>query len=525
MYKKIILIFLTLLFLSVFSSGCNPPSQNNLPTVQIISPLNNSKLSGIITIKVQASDPDGASDISKIELFIDGDKITEIENTYLEYTLNTTDYVNGYHILRAIAWDKKGGKGESSINVQFDNVNGPLYVECMAMTYYGTLTVSDSEIEKLENSKLHPKLISAIKEFSSGKKERTNVKEYNSINKEKVSVLPSNYHIYFEIWWKEVSGANKYRIYISDDFKNYKLIAETLFTNIYWGQAEFDLGLEPGKTYRIKVKAVIGGLETAATYGTWDITPLGVINLVSPEDRQLNVPISPLNFTWQNAVGNPTAWDIYVNTNFTSGYDWYYYEEGTMKTSINYNCDGRAKFLYPGTVYEWQLCNYGSLKYSQEYGDYVYFTFSISKSQIFQTYASDYVRIKWQNTNHDLDLGVLEPNGYLYSARSTGLNAPNGIFVGDEPIAHGFTFEQYSYKSYQSISLGTYIFAVRNPTGGTVNIQLEFRIGNDQDVRSISIPPTDPDKYYVVLTINLLGSPPKVEFMGDMKKIYIPSDN
>jgi type I pullulanase len=93
------------------------------PTVSIISPADNSSHQGTITIQVNAKDNVG---VERVEFYYGSKKVGA--STVSPYSLewNTAVVPNGKDILKAVAFDKAGNKGESqSVQVQTQNENLP----------------------------------------------------------------------------------------------------------------------------------------------------------------------------------------------------------------------------------------------------------------------------------------------------------------------------------------------------------------------------------------------------------------
>ncbi len=91
------------------------------PTVTITSPTNSATISGAsVAFNTTAFD---AGQVSKIELFIDNVLLgTNFSGTY-NYTLNTTSYSNGAHVLTAKAYDTCGNMASISIDVNISNTS------------------------------------------------------------------------------------------------------------------------------------------------------------------------------------------------------------------------------------------------------------------------------------------------------------------------------------------------------------------------------------------------------------------
>ena len=82
------------------SSGDTTP-----PSVNITSPSNGATVSGTVTIAASASDNVG---VTKVEFYINNNKVGEDTSSPYEYSWNTTGYSNGTYSLKAIAYDAAG---------------------------------------------------------------------------------------------------------------------------------------------------------------------------------------------------------------------------------------------------------------------------------------------------------------------------------------------------------------------------------------------------------------------------------
>jgi len=100
----------------------NVKVDHTAPTVSITSPTDGATVSGTVSIKASATD---SNDISKIELYIDGVKVTESTTSSLTYDWNTTGgYSNGSHTIKVKAYDKaqpNANTAEKSITVTVNN--------------------------------------------------------------------------------------------------------------------------------------------------------------------------------------------------------------------------------------------------------------------------------------------------------------------------------------------------------------------------------------------------------------------
>jgi len=114
MKKKFLLIKISIAFILLISlSGCSNPN-NDLPTVSITSPANESQVTGIVLIQASA---DSKTGIAKVEFYIDGKKKGEASQSPYEYSWDTTGISDLKHTITAKALDKAGKYASSSITV------------------------------------------------------------------------------------------------------------------------------------------------------------------------------------------------------------------------------------------------------------------------------------------------------------------------------------------------------------------------------------------------------------------------
>lgn len=99
-----------------------PPDTTN-PTVSITGPANGSTQTGTITVSANASDNVG---VSRVEFTIGGQVFATDNSSPYSVQLNTNNYTNGSHALRAIAYDAAGNSGQSSqVSITINNVTTP----------------------------------------------------------------------------------------------------------------------------------------------------------------------------------------------------------------------------------------------------------------------------------------------------------------------------------------------------------------------------------------------------------------
>jgi len=118
-FWKLLVSLLLLTFSLGQTGGCLDWFRDkNPPTVQITNLKDNSTLSGIVTIQVNATDNVG---VIRVEFYIDGNKIGEDISSPYEYNWDTDSYANGIHLVMVKAYDNTGNVGESpviTVNVQ-----------------------------------------------------------------------------------------------------------------------------------------------------------------------------------------------------------------------------------------------------------------------------------------------------------------------------------------------------------------------------------------------------------------------
>ena len=92
------------------------------PVVAFANPLNDDICNGTLVINLEVSDKGSiGAKIGKVEIYID----EILKSSVNGYSWDTTQYEDGYHLLSAKAFDKKGNMAETSINVTVDNFINP----------------------------------------------------------------------------------------------------------------------------------------------------------------------------------------------------------------------------------------------------------------------------------------------------------------------------------------------------------------------------------------------------------------
>ena len=81
------------------------------PVATILSPANNSVVSGTLNVSVKGTDNVG---ISRVELYVDSKLVAQSASASAVFPVNTLTYTNGSHTLQARAYDAAGNVGSSS---------------------------------------------------------------------------------------------------------------------------------------------------------------------------------------------------------------------------------------------------------------------------------------------------------------------------------------------------------------------------------------------------------------------------
>ncbi|MCK5051953.1 MAG: hypothetical protein KAS53_09540 [Candidatus Cloacimonetes bacterium] len=116
-----VLILLLFILISCSSDSTTGPENDTIdPTVSFGNIANGADVSGIFNVTVNASDND---EIDLVAIYLDGQKIGEIDVSRYSFTINCNDYEDGEHTLQAKAWDRAGNIGITNIitiNTTFD---------------------------------------------------------------------------------------------------------------------------------------------------------------------------------------------------------------------------------------------------------------------------------------------------------------------------------------------------------------------------------------------------------------------
>jgi len=137
-------LFTVLLILGMFILfGCleeTTKPDTTPPTVQILSPANNSTISGTIDINISVSDNKG---VAKVEIYIDGDWAGETFSAPWGFTWDTELWDDGDYTLQAIAYDTSNNVGTSNlVNVTVENEIPELQVNTSTMDF-GSIETED----------------------------------------------------------------------------------------------------------------------------------------------------------------------------------------------------------------------------------------------------------------------------------------------------------------------------------------------------------------------------------------------
>jgi len=105
----------------------NPPPDTTNPTIAIITPSDDALVSGIVGVIAEGDDDQG---LDKMQIFVDDVEVEEeLMPSYLPYpevtySLNTADYSEGNHTIRATATDNSGNTASASIEVIIGGEDG-----------------------------------------------------------------------------------------------------------------------------------------------------------------------------------------------------------------------------------------------------------------------------------------------------------------------------------------------------------------------------------------------------------------
>jgi len=111
--KNLAVVFLILTLLFSFSL----PGYSQF-SVSIVSPREGETVSGVVTVKVEVSDP---SKVSRVEFYINDDKLGEDTESPYEYDLDTTLIPNGRYKIRVRVYEKTGTVSGIAVNINIEN--------------------------------------------------------------------------------------------------------------------------------------------------------------------------------------------------------------------------------------------------------------------------------------------------------------------------------------------------------------------------------------------------------------------
>lgn len=96
----------------------NTVPDTELPTVLILSPVENEEVSGIVEVQVVTSDNVG---VERVELFVDGVLMDTDTEAPFRCMWDTSRHSNGPHVLEAVAYDAAGQHGSDTTHVTVNN--------------------------------------------------------------------------------------------------------------------------------------------------------------------------------------------------------------------------------------------------------------------------------------------------------------------------------------------------------------------------------------------------------------------
>lgn len=117
-------------------------SDTTAPSVNITAPSNGATVSGTVTIAASATDNVG---VTKVEFYINNNKVGEDTSSPYEYSWNTTGYSNGTYSLKAIAYDAAGNSAvDNDTSVTVSNVTGTTVT-------FNSISLDDSYVKAYAN--------------------------------------------------------------------------------------------------------------------------------------------------------------------------------------------------------------------------------------------------------------------------------------------------------------------------------------------------------------------------------------
>jgi hypothetical protein len=122
--KKFLLSGIIIMFFFPLITGCigNDEQENSIPLVTITYPTYNQYVSSIVKITGTSIDNDGNTQISLVEIKINGSEWIEVEGTNeWSYDWNTYQYKDGISSIYARAWDGRDYSEIYEVSVQIEN--------------------------------------------------------------------------------------------------------------------------------------------------------------------------------------------------------------------------------------------------------------------------------------------------------------------------------------------------------------------------------------------------------------------
>src|SRR3989339_1810844 len=117
---------------------------DNPPTINITAPVNNSIVSGIVTISGTASDDNG---VSSVMFYVDNILKSTDTTVPFVYTIDTTQYSNGTHIIKVIATDTIGQTANAQITISIDNTLPVITPPPKPVSYLTASSLQDRKIQ------------------------------------------------------------------------------------------------------------------------------------------------------------------------------------------------------------------------------------------------------------------------------------------------------------------------------------------------------------------------------------------
>jgi gliding motility-associated-like protein len=105
-------------YLAPFISTTTTSSSDRPPTVNITSPQNSTNVSGVVLIQANATDDKG---ITKMELYINNNKVFEVSTNTISYQWDTTSLQNSTYTIKVVAYDTANQTGQKIISVYVNN--------------------------------------------------------------------------------------------------------------------------------------------------------------------------------------------------------------------------------------------------------------------------------------------------------------------------------------------------------------------------------------------------------------------